>query len=279
MTPARTFGALLLTALAGLVPTGRLVAQGGRSEVAEGNRFYDQGRFDDAHEKYLEALRENPGSPVIRFNDGNALYRSEDFQRAADAYRQTLESGDPDVSSAAWYNLGNALYREQDLERSLEAYKQALRLDPADPDAKHNLERVLELMQQQDQQDQQQQQQQGDQGDQGDQEPQDQQQQGDQGEQEQQGQQGQQGQQDQEEQQQGQDDPDPQDQPQPQAGQDQPTPSEAQDDQGEGQGEPRPGEMSPEDARRLLGALNEDPSEVDRQPPVSAQGRRPQKDW
>lgn len=269
MTPVRTMGSLSLAALAGLVSAGSLAAQAGRSDVAQGNRLYDEGSFDEAHEKYLDALRENPGSPLIRFNDGNALYRSEDFPQAADAFQQALEGEDPDVASAAWYNLGNTFFREQDLERSLEAYKQALRLDPGDEDAKHNLERVLELMQQQDQQ---QQPQQGDQGDQDDQDQQEQQQQ----DQQQQGDQA-----DQDQQQQDQSDQGQQDQPQQEPGQDPPTPSDAdaQEDQGQQGQEPRPGEMSPEDARRLLGALNEDPGEVDRQPPVSAQGRRPQKDW
>ena len=130
-------------------------AQAGRTQVNEGNRLYAEGRFDEAHEKYLEALRDSPDSPLALFNDGNALYQTEEFQRALDAYRQAIESGDPGLAAPAWYNLGNALYRQQSLEESLEAYKQALRADPADFDYKHNLERVLEQLQQQEQQQQQ----------------------------------------------------------------------------------------------------------------------------
>ena len=129
-----------------LVPQ-TLSGQAGREATNEGNRLYEEGRFQEAHERYLEALREAPDSPVIRFNDGNALYQSREFDQALAAYADAVESGDPGLLSDAWYNIGNVLYRRQQLEESLEAYKQALRLAPGDIDAKHNLERVLEQMQ------------------------------------------------------------------------------------------------------------------------------------
>ena len=123
-------------------------AQAGRDQVAEGNRLYGEGKFEEAHQMYLEALRDDPESSLIRFNSGNALYQSQDFQRAMEAYQQAIESGDPDLAGAAWYNLGNSLYRGQQLEPSLEAFKQVLRLDPDDADAKHNLELALRRRQQ-----------------------------------------------------------------------------------------------------------------------------------
>ena len=53
------------------------------------------------------------------------------------------------VLAAALYNLGNTRARSQDLGGAAEAYEMALRLDPKDGDAKHNLELVRALMQQQ----------------------------------------------------------------------------------------------------------------------------------
>jgi len=70
-------------------------AQRGRAEVNEGNRLYEEGRFGEAHEKYLEALRDAPGSPLALFNDGNALYQSEEYERALDAYRQAAMRPSP----------------------------------------------------------------------------------------------------------------------------------------------------------------------------------------
>jgi tetratricopeptide (TPR) repeat protein len=246
--PAAFAGAFLLPAEA--------EGQRGRSQVEEGNRLYSEGRFGDAHQKYLEALLEDPESPLIRFNDGSALYQGEDFQRAMERFLEAAESGDPDLESAAWYNLGNALFRAQQLQESLEAFKQALRTDPSDQDAKHNLERVLEQLQQQEQQQQ------------GEGENQEE-------NQENQDQQGQQNPQQQEPEAQGedpsQDQPDQEEQPQGE----QPKPEE------EGpQEQPRPqrGQMTPEEAERLLNAIREDPGDVNRKR-VPTTGKKPRKEW
>lgn len=232
--------ALMMGAL--LVP-GAVSAQ--RSLVEEANRLYAEGRYAEAHEMYLEALRENPGSPLIRFNEGNALYQNQEFERALEAYREAIEAGDTALAQGAWYNLGNSLFRQQQLDASLEAYKQALRIDPGDTDAKHNLERVLEQMEEQEDQQNQQDQNQDNQ----DQENQDQQQ------------------------------PPPQQNPeQDEQEQDQPPPENDEQEQ-EQPARPPPGQMTPEEAERLLQAIQEDPDEVDRPPRADSLGRRPRKNW
>jgi tetratricopeptide (TPR) repeat protein len=264
-----TAGRPSLLVLAILVLPAGVSAQAGRAQVEEGNRLYRDGLFEEAHQKYLEALAAAPESPVIPFNDGNALYQSADYERAMQAYERAIETGDPALQSAAWYNLGNALYRQQQLEPALEAYKQALRLGPADVDAKHNLERVLEQMQQQQQQQQQDGEDDEQEDDSQDEQSQDQQQRQDQQQQPQQQDPGE----DQQDQQQGEDEGDdpPEQQPQDNEGE---QPPEGQ----QGQSQQPPGEMTPEEAERLLDAIDEDPEDVNRKP-AQARGRRPRKPW
>lgn len=222
------------------VPASHGFAQEGRQEVEAGNRLYEEGRWSEAHAQYLEALKKAPGLPLARFNEGNALYRSQEFQRAMEAYMEALENGDPEWRNQAWYNLGNALVRQQQPGAAAEAYKEALRLDPADADAKHNLEMALMQLEQQ------QQQQQGN------------------GESEQ----------DQQDQQDGQHEQDPEDQ-QDQQGQGS-QPEDGED--GEGQAGEAQGQMTPEQAERLMQAIDEDPGEVNRKA-AQVRGRRPRKDW
>lgn len=257
-------------ALGFAAPT-ELAGQAGRAETREGNRLYEEGRYAEAHAKYLEALLEAPDSPIIRFNDGNALYQGQDYESALESFRAAVESGDPQLAAAAWYNLGNTLYRQGALPESLEAFKQALRADPADVDAKHNLERVLEQMQQQ----QEQQQQQGDGED--DQED----------DQENEEQQPESGGQDQDQQDQPQLEPEqqePEDEQDPNRNPEQsprPDPEQNPDESEQPQEgvTPPPGEMTREEAERLLNAIQEDQDEVNRQPRVPARGTRPRRDW
>ena len=235
--------------LIGLLPSGA-AAQRGRTELNDGNRLYQDGRYPEAHEKYLEALRDAPDLPLALFNDGNALYQSEEYVRALDAYRGAIESGDPELAGPAWYNVGNALYRQQRFQESLEAYKEALRIDPGEIDYKHNLELALEQQLQQPEQDPQSED--GDANQENDdqnQDPQDQE-----------------GEQDQDFQDQEQNPDDDQDQ----------DPDENPDPGP--QPEPTPDEMTPEEAQRLLQGVQEDPGEVNRRlPPL--RGRRPSKLW
>jgi Ca-activated chloride channel family protein len=259
------FGVLpsMLLGLTLLLPS-PAAAQAGRTEVREGNRLYQEGRFEDAHEKYLEALRAAPGSPVVRFNDGNALYQTDEFQRAVEAYQEAIEAGDPALESQAWYNAGNSFFRQQQLAEAIEAYKQALRADPGDVDAKHNLELALEQMEQQ----QQNQQQGGDQEQDQQQQDQDQNGEGDQ-QQDQQDQQDDQGDQPDDEDQEQEQDPGDQEQDQDDQG-DQPPPQQAP---------PPPGQMTREQAEQLLRAIEEDPEQAGRQKAISPTGRRPRKKW
>lgn len=255
--------ALALVALSLVARPAAVEAQAGRSRVLEGNRLYEEGRFQEAHQKYLEAMAEAPESSVIPFNDGNALYQDADYQRAMEAYQRAIETGDPALASAAWYNLGNALYRQQQLEPALEAYKQSLRMNPRDVDAKHNLERVLEQMQQQQQQEQQDSDSDEDEENEDEQNPQ---QQPNPDEQQQDQQQPNQPQEDE-----GDEGEDEEEQPSGDQPQDEPQ-------QGEGQPEPRDGELSQEEAERLLDAIDENPEDVNRKPAAN-RGRRPRKPW
>ncbi len=249
----------LIAILAAAAPA-EVRAQAGRAETREGNRLYEDGHFAEAHEKYLEALLEAPDSPIIRFNDGNALYQSENYEAALESFRAAVESGDPELAAAAWYNLGNTLYRRGALPESLEAFKQALRADPADADAKHNLERVLEQMQEQEQP------RQGDgendEEDEGEPQPQG-------GEQNRDPEQG--GEQD------------PQDQPPQDRNQDPRNPQDPEQNPDDSEPPPReetpPGEMTREEAERLLDAIREDQDEVNRQPRTPMRGTRPRRDW
>jgi len=251
-------GLVSLALLVGLALPSLAAAPPGRGAVTAGNRLYDAGRYEEAHEQYLEALREAPDSPIVPFNDGNALYRTEAFDRATEAYRQAGESGDPAVESQAWYNLGNALYQQQQLEPALEAYKEALRRNPADTDAKHNYEITLEQLEQQEQQEQDQPDSEQDEND------------------EKEGQDGQDPSKQQQDQSSDEDQEQESQEEQSAAGQqDQPRDESEQN----GEQELQPGELSQKEAERLLQAINEDPSQIQRQRQTIAPTRPPRRPW
>jgi len=119
-------------------------AQGaGRRQIAEGNKQYAEGKFDEASDKYRDAEASNPESPIVHFNIGDALYKKRKYEEALQAYQKALQkSADVQMQSQSHYNLGNTYFRLNKWQESLLSYQEALKLNPADQDAKYNLEYV-----------------------------------------------------------------------------------------------------------------------------------------
>jgi tetratricopeptide (TPR) repeat protein len=116
--------------------------QGGRKQVSEGNKLFAEEKYDEANNKYRDALIENPESPVIHFDLGDVLYKKSNFEEAMKSYEKVLSSDDVLLQSKSYYNIGNTLYKMGKLPESILMYKKALELNPNDEDAKYNLEYV-----------------------------------------------------------------------------------------------------------------------------------------
>lgn len=75
-------------------------------------------------------------------DSADIAYDSANYDRAIELYSQAL--ADEGSSSDLYYNLGNAYYRAGNSAQAILAYERALRLDPANSEAKANLNFVNE---------------------------------------------------------------------------------------------------------------------------------------
>jgi Ca-activated chloride channel homolog len=104
----------------------------GIGDVERGNRHYRDGRYAEAVEAYEAALRRGRTSPELHYNLGTALLA---LGRHADAeahLQRALESVEPDLRQRTYYNLGNrfleaARANEGDATRLLDAAAEAYR--------------------------------------------------------------------------------------------------------------------------------------------------------
>ncbi len=117
-----------------------LASAGLSKKIAEGNKLFDDGNFDEALTKYNDAQIENPASPEIFFNMGTVYYRQKKYKEAIDAFRKSMEKGDVDFEARALYNTGNSLFQQGQLKEALQYYKQSLERNPDDLDTKYNIE-------------------------------------------------------------------------------------------------------------------------------------------
>jgi Ca-activated chloride channel homolog len=127
----------------GLLAVAVLLAGTAYRKTEEGNRRYAAGAFEDALRAYTEAQLAAPEAPQLHYDLGNVLYRQGNLDEAVEGYTRALLSADPSLAPRAAYNLGNALYLARRFEEAARAYRRSLEEDPADQDAKRNLELAL----------------------------------------------------------------------------------------------------------------------------------------
>jgi Ca-activated chloride channel family protein len=140
---------------AALVPLLVLLGNGcarGTLDARKGERLYQAGDYRGSAQALDRALAAD-STPERAYHAGNAYYRLRRYEDAAMRYRYSATA--KDLRQPSVFNLGNSLVRaaEDAPERTGElllgaigAYQEALRLDPADQDAKWNLEIALQRL-------------------------------------------------------------------------------------------------------------------------------------
>ena len=152
-----------------------VLCDGSNGHASPGEEAYARGEYPQALKYYREKLAKDPDNPQLLYNLGTAAHKNELYDEAIDAFGGTLKSDDPVLHQKAYYNRGNSQYqkgselRPKDAKgaaaqwrQALASYDAALALDPDDGDARHNrlqvAERLAELEKQLQQESQEQQQ-------------------------------------------------------------------------------------------------------------------------
>jgi len=135
-------------------------AQEENGDIREGNKLYHNGQFDKAMPAYQKAIAQNPANLTARYNLANARYRTGNMPEAEKAYDDLIQhTTEKKYKEKGYYNKGVTFTKQKKLPESIEAYKDALKLDPADEDARFNLQKALSEQKKQNQSQQQQKQQ------------------------------------------------------------------------------------------------------------------------
>lgn len=112
--------------------------------VITGNKLYHQKKYDQALDSYNKSIEQNPKDAVVNFNTGDVNYRTAKFEDAVKSFENTIgNTADSDLKQKGFYNKGVSLSRQNKLEESIDAYKNAVKMNPADSDARVNLQKAL----------------------------------------------------------------------------------------------------------------------------------------
>ncbi len=127
--------------------------QSEKKAVRQGNKEYKNGEYLDSEISYRTAIDKNPDSFKGNFNLGDALYKQEKFDEAVQVFEDVSNLDiDPKEKANVYHNLGNSLYKQENYAESVEAYKKALKHNPNDMETKYNLAQAQRLLMNQEEQ-------------------------------------------------------------------------------------------------------------------------------
>jgi len=119
------------------------------SKNREGNMLYKEGKVDEALSKWRGAQIETPDSDKLHYNIGNGLHQQKKYEDAFKEYEKSLGSKDSELQQKAYYNIGNTHYRMGKLQEAIGDYKKCLDINPNDEDAKYNIEFIEKKLREQ----------------------------------------------------------------------------------------------------------------------------------
>ena len=128
-------------------------SQNEKNFIREGNKLYDQKKYNDAEVNYRKSLQKDSTYFKGRYNLANALYKQKNYDEASRLYSTLVDKEkDSKIKSNVYHNLGNSYLQKREFEKSIDAYKQSLKYNPKDYDTKYNLSYAMQMLKQQQQQ-------------------------------------------------------------------------------------------------------------------------------
>ena len=118
--------------------------------VYDANTLVNNDDYVLAEMEYRKALSEQPNFAVGTYNLGNSYYKKGNFDEALYRHQQTAKHAtSKDEKHRTFHNIGNILMQNKKCQEATEAFKNALRNNPTDDETRYNYALAKECAQQQ----------------------------------------------------------------------------------------------------------------------------------
>jgi len=108
--------------------------------VYEGNSLIADDKFTLAEKAYRKALSKQSNHVAGLYNLGNSYYENGLYDEALLRQQQAIKNAQSKAEKhKAFHNIGNILMKNKKCKEAVEAYKNALRNDPTDDETRYNL--------------------------------------------------------------------------------------------------------------------------------------------
>jgi len=117
-----------------------LAAKKANNYVYEANKLIEGEDFISAEMAYRKAISEQPTTVAGSYNLGTSYINSGNFNEAVYRLEQSTKTANTKSEKHnAFHNIGNILMQNKKCKEAVEAYKNALRNDPSDDETRYNL--------------------------------------------------------------------------------------------------------------------------------------------
>lgn len=107
--------------------------------VYEANELAQSDNFIYAEKEYRKAISKAPSVVAGSYNLGNSYYEKGNYDEALYRHTQAIENATTKAEKhKAYHNIGNVLMKKELCKEAVEAFKNALRNDPSDDETRYN---------------------------------------------------------------------------------------------------------------------------------------------
>ncbi len=107
--------------------------------VYDANEFAESDNFIYAEKEYRKAISKAPSVVAGSYNLGNSYYEKGNYDEALYRHTQAIENATNKAEKhKAYHNIGNILMKKEQCKEAVEAFKNALRNDPTDDETRYN---------------------------------------------------------------------------------------------------------------------------------------------
>lgn len=108
--------------------------------IYEANNLASTDDFVSAEVAYRKALSKQPLAKAGAYNLGNTYYKKGNYEEALFRHQQATKAATTkEERHRAFHNMGNVLMKNENYKQAVEAYKNALRNNPTDEETRYNL--------------------------------------------------------------------------------------------------------------------------------------------
>jgi len=116
----------------------------------EANQQLSENAFVAAEADYRRAISKSKENIAAPYNLGTAYYGKESYGEAFGRFKEAGElASEKTQKHKAFHNMGNVFMKKKEYDKAVEAYKEALRNNPKDEETRYNLALAKEMLKKQ----------------------------------------------------------------------------------------------------------------------------------